>query len=167
MYAAEFRHARLTFEVAGFWRRNLVLRTMLDPGTISYLSVRENQSLSSCAVKSVCAILSDPDGVYGVMDNAGGCNGKDEVLESCIDAVPEGSLLADIVFYPNPANISFRIDNNSFEINHLCIYNQYGHRVYSQSSPSGVIDVSSFESGMYLVEIASGKDVVRKKLFVR
>ncbi len=68
--------------------------------------------------------------------------------------------------YPNPSNNNITIKSTANPINKVAIYNVLGQRVVSydfSESLSENLDISSLNSGMYLVEI---NDVTTKRLIV-
>ena len=62
----------------------------IEAGSISYLTIRGNESLSTCDVNSICDYLSSPNGIAIINNNAPGCNSKLEVEEACAQCLPEG-----------------------------------------------------------------------------
>jgi hypothetical protein len=63
-------------------------------GSISNLTIRFNQSLSSCEVQSICEYLSSPNGTVKIYDNHSGCNDPHEIAEHCgitLPCLPDGN----------------------------------------------------------------------------
>lgn len=73
----------------------------------------------------------------------------------------------DILIYPNPADkrifVMTERKNKSYIIN---IYNQLGELVINEINASNTIDISKLSRGLYIVEIESGKQIIREKLIV-
>lgn len=73
-----------------------------------------------------------------------------------------------IKIYPNPAsNQIFISTHDDIHILLINIYNQNGKLVISETNNINVINISTFESGIYIIELVLGKEVIRQKLIVR
>ncbi|KAF0202569.1 MAG: hypothetical protein FD170_1743 [Bacteroidetes bacterium] len=136
----------------------------IDPGSITDLSISDNQLLSTCDVESVCAYLSSPNGYVSVHDNAPGCNSQAEIEAACLVGVSE---LSDtpVSIYPNPASdfISINgIDPNT-EIS-ITIYNPLGPITSTIALTSDRLDISLLGKGLYIIEIKTNTWVSRQKL---
>ena len=71
----------------------------------------------------------------------------------------------EIGIYPNPATNEFTIENSQLRINAIHIYNVLGELVLERIATSQkVIDVSSWNAGVYFVEVETEKGVIRKKV---
>ena len=72
--------------------------------SIQELSIRFNESLSHCAVQSVCNYLLAPNGTTYISSNAPGCNSPEEVQDSCDVIRQVNELLGEGTFTisPNP-----------------------------------------------------------------
>ena len=75
----------------------------IDVASIDGLHIRDNSSLSTCEVQSVCDYLASPTGTIEIHDNATGCNSQEEVEEAC-DEVSTKEIFFDNIFTisPNP-----------------------------------------------------------------
>jgi hypothetical protein len=73
----------------------------------------------------------------------------------------------EISLYPNPASDRVMIESNS-AIQSLEIYSINGQRVYQSNTNDFEvqINVSEFESGVYLVKIKTGDEIVTKRLLI-
>ena len=69
-------------------------------GTIDFLYICNNSSLSSCSLENFCEFLTDPFADIIVENNAPGCNTPEEVIESC-----EGICLAGGTFFSSQEEI--------------------------------------------------------------
>ena len=78
-------------------------------------------------------------------------------------------------FYPNPATTEINVNllNNSGEAYTLGIYNAIGDLVYSQlldpseTKQSLHLDLSNFQSGMYIIQLNGKEDKLTHKLIVK
>lgn len=81
---------------------------------------------------------------------------------------PELSEKVKVGVYPNPAYNSIRIVNNSNErVKQISIFNLSGQLMLQTYTADKKIDVSAFNSGMYIVQIETEKSVYSKKLMVQ
>jgi hypothetical protein len=55
----------------------------VDAGSVDYLRIYGNPSLSDCQVQSICDYLAGPAGEIDIYSNAGGCNNPPEVSADC------------------------------------------------------------------------------------
>lgn len=66
----------------------------VDPATLEYLYLKNNSSLTTCEVQSVCDFLLSSSGTASINNNATGCNSQQEVEDACEYAsqlcLPEG-----------------------------------------------------------------------------
>ena len=82
--------------------------------------------------------------------------------------VNEISLEDAINIYPNPAKDNITIANNSNNsIDQISIYNALGKMVYNTFTTQNSIDISNFNTGIYLVQFNSNKKTVTKKLIIQ
>ena len=79
--------------------------------------------------------------------------------------------LAQIEIYPNPANKMVTIDNIQDNMGEIKVMNIMGQTVYSinaENSTKEVIDISSFDAGIYFVSYRSNEGILRtEKLTIR
>lgn len=104
----------------------------------------------------------DLDFVSYAITNRGECRWYENTFINA--AVPEFTV-DNTIIYPNPAtdNISLSSDN---KVDKIVIYNLLGQNVLSIETPDKNIDLSSLNSGTYLVKIHSDKNVFTEKLIV-
>lgn len=152
---------------------NLVLNNIIgleniDASTISGLEIHDNNSLSECAIKSICEYLEINTVALGIYNNTNGCNSDDEVLEVCMVGNPF-SFKKDnsVIVYPNPARneITLRNTSNNF-VNKVVILNMHGQQVKEIYHLQNKIDISNLEKGMYIIEITIENIVIQKKLII-
>jgi hypothetical protein len=60
----------------------------ISAGSISNLTIRSNQSLSTCEVQSICDYLSSPNGIVEIYENNPGCDNPHEIAEQCGISLP-------------------------------------------------------------------------------
>ncbi len=84
----------------------------IEAGSINYLNILSNTSLSSCAVQSICDYLASPNGGIWIWSNAPGCNSQQEVQEACdsITSVGELNFEKKFTISPNPLESSTIIE---------------------------------------------------------
>jgi len=130
----------------------------IDPGTITELSIKNNQSLSDCNIKSVCDFLASPTCIVEISNNAVGCNSKQEVQQECSEAsMNEIHLIDQLVLSPNPCirNTTLIYDLYKSTKVELSIFNNVGVEVFNivksqnQGHQEICIDFQCFPSGIY------------------
>ncbi|OAD91784.1 hypothetical protein A7A78_11055 [Aequorivita soesokkakensis] len=79
--------------------------------------------------------------------------------------IPETPFNNTITFYPNPVNNTLQLNTQEQTIDHLNIYSVTGSRVLYRdvNTVSPTVDVSSLASGVYYLQLYSGKNVAVKK----
>jgi hypothetical protein len=89
----------------------------VDAGSIHDLIIKNNSSLSACAVQSICDYLASPNGTIEIHDNAPGCNNQQEVEDACWTSVVEIGFDDKFTIIPNPLNsttlIQYTLHQNS------------------------------------------------------
>jgi hypothetical protein len=55
----------------------------IDAGSINYLKICYNDTLTTCHVESVCSFLASPGGTIIIAGNSTGCNNPPEVADGC------------------------------------------------------------------------------------
>jgi len=134
---------------------------------ITNLVIKQNASLSSCEVQSICLFLADSEpGTANISDNASGCNTEEEVDIACqilgIDDIEDE---VDLLVYPNPAVDQIFIEfSNAAIVQEISIYNQLGQNLLQIKHYSNYIDVSFLEPGTYIIELVTDKTKTRRKL---
>lgn len=72
----------------------------------------------------------------------------------------------DFNIFPNPANESISIETKNKEKNTVIIYNSLGEITYKSDFELNLnIDLTSFSSGLYIINLQSGKKSLNKKIF--
>jgi len=88
---------------------------------------------------------------------------------ACITLIPTGLnevIDASTEIYPNPANNILTIISHAVEIENINIYNLNGQLVLNKKLNNNTINVSSLESGIYIVDILSENNSVKRKLII-
>jgi hypothetical protein len=147
----------------------------VEANTISGLIINENPYLSTCHVLSICDYLAAPNGEVDIHDNATGCNGPEEVQDSCEahGSIYEKSYtLADCSVSPNPfttsTTLSFRLEKP--ENVQFTVYNVQSQIVFmmQERQEKGEQQVQwnaeGLPTGMYYFRIQAGNMVGGGKL---
>ncbi len=137
---------------------NLTGLDNIESGSISNLTIYYNDSLTFCAIKSVCDYLASPNGTIYLYNNAAGCNSQEEVETACGMYVNEISNENTISLYPNPV-----LDKITLETSHiktpsqLSILNVNGQKVITHQITASIttIDVSNLPNGVYFMRVMS------------
>jgi hypothetical protein len=149
----------------------------LDPYSLYSIIIVNNDSLSTCEVKSVCEYLQTPNAWVYIDSNATGCNNEEEVEQAC-ESISVADYPGQSYFsvYPNPANsiAHFRFRISQYQDVTLKIIDVFGCEIASlldQQKPAGEhairFDVSALPPGIYLVRLMIGNTTqARAKLVV-
>jgi hypothetical protein len=139
-------------------------------GSITDLYIYSNNSLSACAVQSICDYIANPNGIIDIHDNASGCINQDEAEAACevgIDELAVDSWQLAVGIYPNPSSTQITIETSESTPKFLIsIFNLNGQEVLSQRirENSAVIDISRLPQGLYFVKLTSNDTVEELKL---
>ena len=142
----------------------------INSGSIINLRIVGNDTLSTCAILSICEYLAAPNGTIEIHDNATGCNSQEEVLAACsvgLDESAVSSRQSAVNIYPNPSSLVITIglsttpDKNTT----LAIFNLNGQALLSRqiTEQQTVIDVSGLPQGVYLVRVIENDGVMVTK----
>lgn len=135
----------------------------IDPESISKLYIRDNASLSTCNIESICNYLKSPTAEVDIQNNAPGCSSHEEVGAACSEAdiaAKENKLKP--LYYPNP--VSHKLYFNE-EVQEITIFTLSGQMVRHKIQTSS-IDVSNLNKGIYTIELVTGAGKKRDKLVV-
>lgn len=139
----------------------------IDPLTINNLTIRDNDSLSTCEVLSICNYLASPNGNIDIQNNATGCNSQEEVEKACLTSSGNISLENEITLFPNPGKGLLIISApTGLTIEQVAIYNSSGQKIQLGKPVNNTVDISKLKPGMYFIEIQARKLTVRKKFVV-
>jgi len=144
----------------------------IDAGSINDIYIKNNESLSTCDVQSICNYLASPNGTVEIHDNATGCNSEVEVDSTCVYlSTDEINIQHAFSIYPNPASTIITIetpitpDNNTF----MTIFNINGQALLSRqiNDPIINVDVSGLPQGIYFVKVSDDRTVMVWKFVVQ
>ena len=135
----------------------------LERGVLGKVLIKDNENLTYCAARSVCEHIADI-GDYEISENAEGCNTGIEILEICSVGVTEDAI--DVRLYPNPTSEYIYIDANDTDFFRLDIINTQGQTVMSSPFVS-VLDISTFSSGLYYVNLYHESGRATYQLIIR
>jgi len=150
----------------------------IDAGSIERLFIRDNLTLSECAVQSVCDYLATSNGEFSIYGNADGCKTYQEVEEACktvsiSENESQNSEFA-LMCYPNPFSTSTTI---TYELQQpatiqITIYNHLGKQieVIEKNQPQGLQKVvwnpRNLPNGVYYIRLQAGEQVASGKMVV-
>ena len=126
-----------------------------------------NESLSNCAIHSICDFIANPLAYYYIRDNADGCNTEAE-LEAACAALETYSRTIDDKFSISPNPSSDIINIKTSITGHLSILNTSGQEFITRqlTEPKTQLDISTLPSGIYFVR-ATGERTVQVGKFVK
>ncbi len=134
--------------------------------SIRLLCITNNENLSNCAIKSVCDYIGmQPDKVTIAFNNSG-CESAYEVLDICSNSIDE-EMYELVNVYPNPAKDKINIKTkNGEEVDRITVYNAFGKIILSELNCNTSVDLSQYETGIYIVEVKLKNQMIRKKVMV-
>ena len=143
----------------------------IDAASITDLFIKNNITLATCHVLSVCNFLANPSGTIEIQSNAIGCNSSVEVQDSCIAnsvSVNELKILNEIEIYPNPSStqITVELPTTLQKNTTLNIYNLNGQQLITRqiTEQQTVVDVSGLPKGIYFVKVMDDEKVMMGKV---
>jgi hypothetical protein len=121
-----------------------------------------NDSLSECAVASVCNHLTigRPANIGG---NSNGCSSDDQIMEECIVAAEDPAQEPDITVFPNPTSGVIEIKGLNQVTALITIYDTHGQKVLQPNHTQESIDVTSLPDGIYTLQIQLEKSGIVKR----
>ncbi len=144
------------------------------PGSINNLNISKNDSLSACAVESICEYLVSSTGTISIYDNAPGCNSPEEVEEACLYIyVPKPVVESKFSISPNPFGsfivIEFTLKQSSAII--LQIIDLSGQEIFSIKKKSIIpgehkveVNGTPLKPGIYCCIISTNVGIQAKKI---
>jgi len=140
----------------------------IDAGSVTGLSVYENDTLSDCQVGSVCDYLAGPNSNTDINNNATGCNSVEEVVEECLlISLDQAKAVSTFTVYPNPSSgyITVEMPANR-DILHLAVLDTRARELIRQeiTGPETQVDVSRLAAGIYFLRISDDGTMMTKKL---
>ena len=163
----------------------------IEPGTISDLSIYENDFLSNCDAYSICEYLLSLNGTYDIHNNAEGCNSFEEVEAACLEtsvqelsfeeveaaclqtSVQELSSEEKFTIIPNPLGssslIQYTLPNNSPVT--LKILDLSGremamlvNEVQQQGEQKVVFNTTGLPAGVYFCVLKTNEGIQTRKM---
>ncbi|MFH1121964.1 MAG: T9SS type A sorting domain-containing protein [Bacteroidota bacterium] len=136
-------------------------------GSITCLEITGNNSLSTCAVQSICDYLAEPGSLVNIGYNAPGCNSPDEVEAACLTMVEEIYSGNGFTFIPNPSNDEITVSLPVITgITRILIFNVNGEKVMERQLTNNEtqFDISALPPGVYFARVQDEKQVLTRKL---
>jgi hypothetical protein len=139
----------------------------IQADSIDDLQIVNNESLSTCAIQSICDYLESPNGVVWIEYNASGCSSQEEVDSACVYvSVVEIPNMIELLVNPNPTNgltsFGFRVPNSRHV--KLKIFDLHGREVATvvdEVMPPGEHTVgfsaSELPAGVYIVRLKAAE----------
>ncbi len=113
-------------------------------------------------------IAVSPDGKKIYLINNFGAN-KDKITVYTYDSLASGiadiTMVDDIHIYPNPANeiLNINISDNNLQIQKLVIYNMLGGQIFETKQNTSTIDITNFNTSVYILELITNKGICIQK----
>jgi len=149
----------------------------IEANSIQELDISRNDTLSICAVQSVCDYLGAPGANIAIDNNAPGCNSPEEVVSACMYVPVQEMKLKEnkLSISPNPCCGKTRLKYEILDIRYLIldIYSIDGvlkKRLFSEIKMPGTyekeVDLRDIPAGVYLIRINAGDEIETKKLVI-
>lgn len=147
----------------------------IDGGSVEYLLIKYNESLSHCHVQSICDYLVSPNGSTNIANNSTGCNSPEEVVEACLTGVNEPKKANEsLVVNPNPTKNKLKVESEKFKVKgkkYIHIYHSQGLKVEEIKVPDGnesmEIDVFKYTDGLYFLQYIHSNQIVETVKFIK
>jgi len=132
--------------------------------TISnHVEITNNVNLPFCAIEPVCYAIANPAVGVVISGNAAGCESVSEVALACSLSVLETDQLKVVAVIPNPVADILQITNlGGLSLENVSIYGITGDLL--QNTSETTINFSSFEAGIYFVEVTTNAGMLTKKI---
>lgn len=148
---------------------NLVDISAVDEySSIESVWFRNNPKLDVCHYETVCRVLKVDSLFASIQNNAPGCASLEEVEAQCVTSTSRHSNFPDVQIAPNPVGDNLQIVNLN-AANSSWTYDVYrinGQFVQSGPLRDNSIDVSTLQSGMYILVLRHNEQIIPVK-FVR
>ncbi len=130
----------------------------INPDSLDRLEISGCPTLSNCAVESVCNYLGIAANPATIHSNGQGCDSRVEVEAACTTlSAEEKPNILPLKVYPNPAGKTINI--SGFPAGTAKVSNNLGIVVLKRAYDNAVMDVSGLPSGMYFLQVYSGKEM--------
>jgi hypothetical protein len=138
----------------------------IEAGSIINLRIAGNDTLSTCAIQSICDYLASPNGTIEIHSNAAGCDSPQEVLDECILHLNESAVSGQrsaVSIYPTLTSNTITISTPATPQHNtsLTIYNINGQALFTSqiTEQISVVDVSGLSQGVYFVKVTDESKV--------
>lgn len=135
-----------------------------DLSELLSLKIIDNTQLSYCHVHSICEALENGSQANVIENNDTGCNNIEEIVNLCIESVPNTPYTDNISFYPNPAKTEIVFTNHQPKT--VSIYTQTGQLVNSQENIIHSMNIPILKPGLYFINICYLEGNSMEKLFI-
>lgn len=142
---------------------NTVTLNAGNPGSSYLWSTGETTDSITCS-----AISDTIKSYYMTVTNNYGCWSTDSItisFDPCV-SIEDIKKTECITFFPNPATKRIFISKKDGVIIDINIYNQVGQKVLSKKLRKNVIDLSTLDKGIYIIEMHSNEFIKREKLVI-
>ena len=101
--------------------------------------------------------------VWVTVTDANGCISISNT--SLPNSIMELSEAMSIAIYPNPTNGDVNI-SSATKIENVSVFNMFGQKIFSTvvNNSNTLLDLSSYEKGVYLLSITTRKEILSQKL---
>ncbi len=123
-----------------------------------------NSNLTECAINSVCqSIYQYPDYYVYIDVNGPGCNSVPEVEAQCQLTITETDFSEKLSLFPNPVSSILNIEiPTPISFQNARIYSTLGQLILETSEKT--INLETLSAGIYLLEVATDRGSVTKKI---
>jgi hypothetical protein len=127
----------------------------------SLIWIADNDTLSDCAVQSICNYLAGT-GTAWIENNATGCNSPEEVKATCGVSVEDLSQNRMVSLYPNPTSKDITVEMSGTHYHgQFSVLNLNGVELINRqvTGRKTVIDISNVPGGVYFIRLVGERTV--------
>lgn len=144
----------------------------ISMGSVDWLHISENPSLSTCEAQNICDYLADSSHIVEIYNNAPGCNSPEEVYDLCwVNIEEEGNLTKYFEIYPTPTSDFFNIEavncTSPYDIEIRNLYGQLVRKETDIQSSHYTMNVSDLKAGIYFYVIKEKGEVVQQGKLIK
>jgi hypothetical protein len=139
----------------------------LDASEVGFFELSSNTSLSTCAISSICELLTLNNDIISISNNGTDCTSNQEVQVVCLMSTDEFNL-SELSIYPNPFNTQISISLGSdYQNVKTTLVDITGKQLFAQVFSGNTFEIHQLDglsSGMYFVtiELENGKRFTQK-----
>ena len=133
--------------------------------TYQWIDCNNSNSLIAGAIDETYVV--PVNGNYAVIINSGNCIDTSLCINVILTSVQTKNTTTQITTYPNPTRGELTITLETLTANAtVIIYNTLGEQVLRESIINKVmlVDLSTFDKGVYLMQLQNGSDVVTQRI---